>query len=303
MNINESNFAKDYIHKNTFMTNKRFHRDEYPFDILGEFGLTENMIYDLPDYVHENIEMGGMSPLLPISIKQPFGSTHCYAKFCLIEVEDGIDVLFSPKLKEADLSNFLKQDRQLLLEGKTIVSEVEEAVLLDDGTENKRKVKAFVQLDKETNSVVYAPTQIIGRNLQTVTNEFDLSESELQGFWKGELVTTEMSDEDKVTANITIGIDLFSEKGVVLIPGGAAQWKRVVHKSMPEYNFGNDGCWVNRHGMLEYVPEENFTQDILEALERQARQSGIPKENLQNISVGHTFSNSEANDDARQITR
>ena len=217
MNINESNFAKDYIHKNTFMTNKRFHRDEYPFDILGEFGLTENMIYDLPDYVHENIEMGGMSPLLPISIKQPFGCTHCYAKFCLIEVEDGVDVLFSPKLKEADLSNFLKQDRQLLLEGKTIVSEVEEAVLLDDGTENKRKVKAFVQLDKETNSVVYAPTQIIGRNLQTVTNEFDLSESELQGFWKGELVTTEMSDEDKVTANITIGIDLFSEKGVVLI--------------------------------------------------------------------------------------
>lgn len=93
MNINESNFAKDYIHKNTFMTNKRFHRDEYPFDILGEFGLTENMIYDLPDYVHEIIEMGGMSPLLPISIKQPFGCTHCYAKFCLIEVEDGVDVL------------------------------------------------------------------------------------------------------------------------------------------------------------------------------------------------------------------
>lgn len=41
------------------MTNKKFYRDEYPFDILGEFGLTENMIYDLPDYVHERIEMGG----------------------------------------------------------------------------------------------------------------------------------------------------------------------------------------------------------------------------------------------------
>ena len=37
------------------MTNKRFHRDEYPFDILGEFGLTENMIYDLPDYVDTKI--------------------------------------------------------------------------------------------------------------------------------------------------------------------------------------------------------------------------------------------------------
>lgn len=285
------------------MTNKRFHRDEYPLDILGEFGLTENMIYDLPDYVHENIEMGGMSPLLPISIKQPFGCTHCYAKFCLIEVEDGIDVMFSPKLKEADLSNFLKQDRLLLLEGKTIVSEVEEAVLQDDGLESKKKVKAFVQFDKETNSVVYAPTQIIGRNLQTLTNEFDLSESELQGFWKGELVTTEITDDNGEAVNVTIGIDLFSEKGVVLVPGDAAQWNRLVHKSMPEYNFGNDGCWVNRHGLLEYAPEENFTQDILEALESQARQSGISTETLQTISAGHTFSNAEAYDDARQITR
>ena len=285
------------------MTNKRFHRDEYPFDILGEFGLTENMIYDLPDYIHENIEMGGMSPLLPISIKQPFGCTHGYAKFCLIEAEDGVDVMFSPKLKEADLSNFLKQDRQFLLDGKVIVSEVEEAVLLNDGTESKKKVKAFVQLDKETNNVVYAPTQIIGRNLQTVTNEFDLTENDLQGFWKGELVTTDITDEKSETAKITIGIDLFSEKGVVLIHGDVAQWNRIVHKSMPEYSFGNDGCWVNRHGMLEYVPEEDFTQDVLEALERQARQSGIPAETLQTTSVGHTFSTSETYGDARQITR
>ena len=285
------------------MTNKRFHRDEYPLDILGEFGLTENMIYDLPDYVHENIEMGGMSPLLPISIKQPFGCTHCYAKFCLVEVEDGIDVMFSPKLKEADLSYFLKQDRQLLLEGKTIVSEVEEAVLLDDGTENKKKVKAFVQLDKETNNVVYAPTQIIGRNLQTLSNEFDLSENDLQGFWKGELVTMEISDDNKGVANITIGIDLFSEKGVVLVPGGVAQWNRLVHKSLPEYNFGNDGCWVNKHGLLEYVPEEDFTHDIMEALERQARQSGIPTDTLQNISDRHRYSDGEVYDEARQITR
>ena len=285
------------------MTNKRFHRDEYPLDILGEFGLTENMIYDLPDYVHENIEMGGMSPLLPISIKQPFGYTHCYAKFCLIDVEDGIDVMFSPKLKEADLSNFLKQDRQLLLEGKAIVSEVEEAVLLDDGTESKKTIKAFVQLDKETNNVVYVPTQIIGRNLQTITNEFDLSENDLQVFWKGELVTTQVSDETENASNVTIGIDLFSEKGVVLISGDTAQWYRTVHKSMPEYNFGNDGCWINRHGLLEYVPEENFTQDIQEALERQARQSGIPTETFQNISAGHTFSNGKIDDDVRQITR
>ena len=31
------------------MTEKRFHREEYPFDILGEFGLTEEMILGSSD--------------------------------------------------------------------------------------------------------------------------------------------------------------------------------------------------------------------------------------------------------------
>ncbi len=285
------------------MTNKKFHRDEYPFDILGEFGLTENMIYDLPDYIHDKIEMGGMSPLLPISIKQPFGFTHCYAKFCLVEVEDDVDVMFAPKLKEIDLSNFLKQDRDLLLAGKVIVSEVEEVVTMEDGTEDKEKIKAFVQIDKETNSVVYTPTQIIGRNLRTITNEFDLSDDAIRGFWKGELVTIETSGDMDKPANITIGIDLLSDKGVLLVPGDVTQWNKIVHKTMPEYTFGNDGCWINRHGVLSYVSEDDFTQDILEALERQARQSGVPTEKSAAKDFGHALASEDVNDETRQITR
>ena len=285
------------------MTNKKFHRDEYPFDVLGEFGLTENMIYDLPDYIHDRIEMGGMSPLLPISIKQPFGFTHCYAKFCLVNVEDGVDVMFAPKLKEIDLSNFLKQEREMLLAGKVIVSEVEEAVTMENGAEEKEKIKAFVQIDKETNSVVYTPTQIIGRNLRTITNEFDLSDEVIRGFWKGELVTIETIGEAEKPASITIGIDLLSDNGVVLVPGDATQWNKIIHKAMPEYTFGNDGCWVNRHGMLSYVPEEDFTQDILLALEKQAQQAGIPMDERTINEFGHNLEYEEENDETRQLAR
>lgn len=90
------------------------------------------------------LRAGLKSPLLPISIRQPFGLTHCYAKFCLIETEEGIDVMFSPKLKEADLSAFTDKERSLLLAGKVIVSDIEETILTDDGEETQ-KVKAFVQ--------------------------------------------------------------------------------------------------------------------------------------------------------------
>lgn len=287
------------------MTEKRFHRDDYPTDILGEFGLTEQMIYDLPDYIHDRIELGGMSPLLPISIKQPFGLTRCYAKFCLVETNNGfVDVMFSPKLKEIDLSGFSESDIRMLKEGKVIVSDIEESITNDEGEEETQKIKAFVQIDNDTNCVVYTPTQIIGRNLKTVSDKLDLSDTDLQSFWKGGLVTVGVPDSQGGTSNVTVGVDLFSEKGVVVVPGDATRWKSVVRSSMPEYSFGNDGCWLNRNGVLSYVPEPEFTEDILNVLERQARQSGIILDSLQKQNENqHQYGQGVSEDEAHQITR
>ena len=301
--INDGNFAKDFNSNTAHMTNKKFCRDDYPLDVLGEFGLTENMILDLPDFVHDTLEMGGKSPLLPIRIEQPFGYTHCRAKFCLVQQEDGVGVMFAPKLKEADLTNFLQPERDLLLQGKVIVTDVEEAVQKPDGTEEKRKIKAFVQVDLDTNNVVYAPTQIIGRNIQTITEEFDLSDEDIEGFYKGELVTVETPDSNGNPVYLTVGIDLFSDKGVLLVPGNAGRWTKAAHKAMPEYAFGNDGCWVNHHGMLHYVPEDEFTQDIVDAMYRQQRQSGIPMEILAQAQQQQSLHKSEETEEARQITR
>ena len=252
------------------MTQKRYHREQYPLDTLKEFGLTEDMIYDLPNFVHETLEMGGKSPLLPLTIQQPFGYTRLYAKFCLVDTERGVDVLFCPKLKEIDLSNFSDAERRLLMDGKVIVADVQEAVKSEDGTMQTHKVKSFVQIDTDTNSVVYTPTAIIGANLHAINGEFNLSAEELESFWTGELVTVAIENSAGEPEPATIGIDLFSEKGVVIVPGDAENWHQAVRKPMPEYSFGNEGCWVNKGGVLTYVPEEEFTDDINEALRQQA---------------------------------
>ena len=115
------NFAEQKFKKYCIMEEKQFSRQNYPLDILGEFGLTEEMIYDLPDFVHETIERGGKSPLLPISVEQPFGVTRGYAKFSLVYTEDGIDVVFYPKLNKAHLDAFNEEQKEALLAGKVIV--------------------------------------------------------------------------------------------------------------------------------------------------------------------------------------
>ena len=276
------------------MTEKKFHREEYPLDILSEFGLTEEMIYDLPDFVHDKIEMGGMSPLLPISIKQPFGFTQCHARFCLVETVYGVEALFVPKLKEVDLSKFDEHDMQLLLSGKAIVAEI---------TEGSDTIKAFVQIDKDTNNVVYTPSQIIGRNLQTICNEFDLSGEDLQGFWTGSLVTVEVPDSKGAPTRVTIGVNLRSEKGREIVPGDACRWENVVRQPIPEYSFGNDGCWINRNGVLSYVPDNEFTQDIIDAMERNAHANGIPVEELRESEQRPYHQESYQSEETRQLTR
>lgn len=136
------------------MEEKRFHREDYPLDILAEFGLMEEMIYDLPEFVHETLERGGKSPLLPICVEQPFGVTHASAKFCLIETEEDLDVMFSPKLKSINLDAFSEEERQALLAGKVIVAEVEDKAVTDEGVEEMQRIQAFVQLDRDTNEGV-----------------------------------------------------------------------------------------------------------------------------------------------------
>lgn len=284
---------------------KKFHREEYPLDILEEFGLTPEMIYDLPDFVHEVIEMGGKSPLLPVRVEESIGFNQSYAKFSLIETEYGMDVLFYPKLRQASLDEFSAEQQDILRAGRVIVADITERHTDLEGKEKKQKLKAFVQLDRDTNDIVYTPTQIIGRNLKAICNEFDLPNDSLLRFWDGNLVSTTETDDEGREIMVTIGIDLSVDTGVIVIPGTSDQWEKSVRRDMPPYSFGNDGCWVNRGGRLAYVPEEEFTPDILEELYKAARRYGVTPQGGYDDEARQAYSGpiQQEMDENRQMTR
>ena len=51
------------------MSRYKFQEDEVPYAILEEFGLTQEMIEDLPVDVYHDILNGRLSPVLPISLR------------------------------------------------------------------------------------------------------------------------------------------------------------------------------------------------------------------------------------------
>lgn len=63
-----------------------------------------------------------------------------------------------------------------------------------------------------------------------------------------------------------------------MVEGGIERWNEVVSQDdLPRYSFGINGCWVNE-GQFSYVPEDNYTQEMQEALKEQvnqARSSGM----------------------------
>ena len=151
------------------MKRNSFEESEVPYQTLAKFGLTHEMIEDLPMHALDDISNGRPSPVLPVSLEVNEGySIKSRTRFALVRMADGnVDVMFYPVLKYAPLDKFTKEQQELLKQGKAVVTDVD----MPDGAH----VKAFVQIDGETNQVMAVPTPVIGRNLQVLSDEASAS--------------------------------------------------------------------------------------------------------------------------------
>lgn len=249
-------------------------RVDFPFDYLAQYGLEQEMIEDLPESVLASLEAGLFSPLLPVYIRQPFGKTHFRAKFRFERDEYGeIRVVFHFQKSEADFSKYSLTDEQFtaLLQGKVILGSLEEEYENELGEYDTRQMKCFIQLDKETSSVFYVPTPVVARNLSKVSDSYQLSNEDMERIMNGDLVNV----SDDSGEPVTVGIDLSTVACVRVICCTPEQWPLIVHPEIPTYSFGNDGCWVHKDGELKYVYEQDFTEEINEALVMQSRLNGL----------------------------
>jgi len=237
------------------MIRSYFEDDEIPYEVLNRFGLSQEMIEDLPQNVLSGIRDGRRSPVLPICYTCEDGfKVHDRARFSLIRDEEGgdVQVMFYPKQTRVTLELFNPAEQAMLREGKAIIGM--------KATEDGRNVQAFHQLDADTLQVLTVPTPVIGNNLQVLADHFNLSAAELNCLKNGEPLT--IADEKE---EVTFGIDLNDAKGFRHCMGNAQKWKEQAGQAMDTYTFGIFGCWVkDGEGNLDYVPEAQYTEAMWE---------------------------------------
>lgn len=110
------------------MANKEhFKQEEIPYGILAKFGLTQEMIEDLPQNVIHRLLSSRTTPVLPIVTENIDGETILsYARISLIRLDDGsVDVYFIPKWVDEDLEEFSIDQQEQLKAGRVVKADLE----------------------------------------------------------------------------------------------------------------------------------------------------------------------------------
>ena len=177
-----------------------FNEEQVPYDLLGQYGLTREMIEDLPEAPYRDIMNGLLSPVLPVSVRDEAGNTiSARTRIRLVGTDDGkVDVLFYPRLLRCELDSYSEAEQYELRQGRVILSHA------PDDPERK----CFVQIDPDTNQVMYVPTPVIGRNIRNLMDRFELSTDDITLIQMGEAAVVGTGKDV-----LAIGVDL-SERTV-----------------------------------------------------------------------------------------
>ena len=234
------------------MKKVQFYESEYPYATLEKFGLTREMIEDLPMHVLDDLSAGLRSPVLPIKVKNDNGDEiSCRSRFSFIYSDEGkVQAVFYPVLKTAPLEKFSAEEQKSLLSGRTIVSDV----TLPDGL----STRAYIQIDPETRQVITVPASLIENNLKLASEAFRLAQHEVTSIKNGEPLTFAIGNDP-----VTIGVDLTDKKGIRICEGDSIEWKNESKKEWGKYTFGCYGCWItDSDGNHDYVSEEDYTEEL-----------------------------------------
>ena len=190
-----------------------------PFDKFAKIGIYPKDLMRMPKDLRDSILSGELSPLMRVNV--PVGDNSAVSipmKIQLVHDKDGHLQLLTYQIHR-ELDNNLKlNDTELerVRKGDVIQKEFQE-----DG---KRKMR-YVQLDKETNALMYRDVATVNfeKKLQEVDRikDIGLGIGQKEALVSGKPVELEVGDQ-----KVTVGVDLREPVGFKVMQGDMEEWKR-----------------------------------------------------------------------------
>ena len=252
------------------MNFERFSEREIPYRTLERFGLTQQMIDDLPVNIKERLLSSRSTPLLPIRWETEGLPIKVMAKISLVRVKDGeVDVKFMPQWASRDLSEFSEEQQRQLLDGRVIISNTGQSGA------------CFCQYNPMIQQAMILPEEIVKHNISVIKNIFALDETDAENLANGEIV-----ERDNYGEAIAARIDLNEQCNLRIVFGNKRDLEDDIKADrLPKYNFGFYGCWIcSEDNVLSYIPEEDYTEEMQKQMQR-AGMRRLAQSEMQNLRM------------------
>lgn len=252
---------------------EHFSLEEIPYGKLENFGLTREMIDDLPQVITQRLMASRATPPIPVLTNGQNGEkVMSLARITLVRLQDGtVDVMLAPRWKAYDLDAYSDALQRNLLDGKVIMADIE------------GKGTCYGQYDDCIQQVMTVPVGVIRQNIDIIKrNRPYMSHAQAEIIAKGKVL--ELCDPNGSMASI--GIDLEEICGIRYADGDTIAWEQEKKaERLPKYNFGIFGCWqADDNNCLTYTPESDFTQELWNE-QRRAGQQNAASESMRQIHV------------------
>lgn len=242
--------------------------NEIPYKELEKVGISEAAFLDLPKEALDRIMTGKLSPLLKMDMQLADGKKIPFAGKLMLDRDNNgiarVNVVFNKETMARDyakamglsedkvplIKNYLEQQEQKLQNQVKVSPEDMKKLqqgdtLLTDVEINGGKEKRFVQLDKETNTIISAkPAEI---KVPNAIGDVVLGEAQKSQFRQGNPIELEIGD-----TKVTVGVDLNDNTGCRVINGDLNEWKQKKLETWDRLTPGVSGYWRTSENGLQY---------------------------------------------------
>lgn len=233
-------------------------------DKLKQLGINEEKLASMPDALKVPLLCGEVTPVFMANTETSNGKVIQLPMKAQFVLDDNEQVLLMTYPLRREIANELalnQNELQRVLSGEVIRKEVD--------VEGERKVR-FVQLDKETNSLMHRNVTSIPLETELQTRDkvkdIELGANQKEALQEGKPVELALGD-----TKVTVGVDLREPQGFKIVNGDMREWERLqqmryddVHEDFMGYVMTDENRWEYQ----KVVERQAMTNNRSESIEK-----------------------------------
>ena len=208
-----------------------FSSEQIPYGKLAKLGISKEKLRSMPESLRNTLLNGKVSPLIQTRIQTENGKViGLPLKLQMVRDQAGAILLMAYPIRKTIANDMKMNSAELdrVSRGEVIQKEI---------NENGIRIKNYVQLDRETKSLMQKSITQVGlaeklREMEKI-NDIELGQNQKQAALDGKSIELSIGE-----SKVSVGVDLREPQGFKVVNGDMKEWEK---QQKMRYDIANEG--------------------------------------------------------------